>query len=574
MLALLFAGLAGCNAPQQATPDQVGSRLLDRLLAAYPDDLANKRFQVIADFEEPQQAGLFRRRPGGDPAAVGISTLRARQETGVGALRIALTSPSQQVIVEESAESEWALHQDWAPYHVLLMSVFSPRDQGGFRFSIRSGVNSPLVYEHPRVFLKTGWNLLRIDLAEVAEQIYLGDVRQVRFWCDPLDSPIELYLDDIILADNTRELLPNPDSTPGRFSVTSRGRRLVVTVMDRFELVFARGRIRQWFDLTSDPQRMHNLAGNGCLGPTPVIAGAGGGTVVVDDAQWLRLGPLAESYQSMVEASPLRVVIHGEWRFGSPDSPINEASPYHRWVYSIYRGGQVYVECGGSIQGLDEQEIGMVFGCDGAAGFQRAIHRTADGPEGVPYALFSQSPHTGSADFLVVPSRRLGVQTLENADDPRRCMLYRVPVEADQFLFTGLMRVWPNDIDGPAQAGPMALAYTRPVPIAVDTGRLVRTDSGDFDHDGYSEARGYYVLQLDGRVAKVRLDGGKRLRFSPAFKLVDVADHDVWVYVNGRQIRQTHRDVYGNLLFEIPGIISQEILIEITATRRQARPEP
>lgn len=569
---LLLSCAAGCRIPGAAAVDQAAR--LDQLVTAYPEDLANREFEILADFEDPKQASLFHREP--DRAADGavISTARAQQETGVGALKISLANSTQQVLAADSPESQWALHQDWAPYQLLLMSVYSPRDQGGFRFSVQSGTNTPLVYEHPRIFLKAGWNRLRIDLAEVAENVYLGDVRQLRFWCDPLDSPIELFLDDLILADNTRELMTNADSAPGEFSVKTQGRRLVVTSAERFELVFSRGRIRQWFDLAADPQRMHNLAGDGNLGPSPVVVGPDGTVLVDEPMQWMNLGMLAESFQGLVESSPLRVVVRGEWRFGSADKPISEASPHHTWVYSIYREGEVFVECSGVVPGLNTTSVGMVFGCDGAAGFE---HRAGapgqnDPARGIPYVLFSQKPQAGNADLLVVPSKPLMLQGLENPQESRLCALYRLPIENDQFLFTGMMRVWPNDIDSPAQAGPMALAYTKPVPISVDTGQLVKTDPGDYDRDGFSEARGYYVLQLDGRVAKVRLDGQQHLRFSPVFKVVDIADHDVWVYVDGRQIKNTQRDAEGNLLFEIPGVIAREVLIEITATKRQAQP--
>ncbi|MBI4580944.1 MAG: hypothetical protein HY718_14650, partial [Planctomycetes bacterium] len=470
---LLGTAAGGCKAPPLGGQDTTGPKVLDRLVAAYPEDLgATRRFQVIADFEDPRQASLFRREPDGDAEAVGISTLRAQQETGVGALRISLLNATQQIVAADSPGASWGLHQDWAPYNLLLFSVFSPRDQGGLRFSIRSGMNRPLLYEHPRIFLKAGWNRIRVDLADVAEQVYLGDIREVRFWCDPLDSPVELFLDDIILADNSRELMAGKDHAPGELSVKAAGRRLVVTSAERFELVFSRGRIRQWFDLASDRQRMHNLTGGGCMGPTPVLIGKDGSVQVDQPSQWARLGPLAESYQTLVEASPLRVVIHGEWRFGKPDSPFDENAPYHRWVYSIYRGGEVYFECSGLIRGADATEVGMVVGCDGSAGFQRTIQQpqaSTGRTEQVSCVLFSQPPEVGSADLLVVPSRGPAAQVLENPSDPRLCVLYRVPVEADQFVFTGLMRVWPSDIDSLTQAAPMAMAYARPLPISVDT---------------------------------------------------------------------------------------------------------
>ena len=88
-------------------------------------------------------------------------------------------------------------------------------------------------------------------------------------------------------------------------------------------------------------------------------------------------------------------------------------------------------------------------------------------------------------------------------------------------------------------------------------------------NDGFSESRGHYVLQLDGQVAKVRIDGSDRPRFSPVFKLVDVADRDVWVYMDGRQIKDIYRDDDGNLLFAVPGVVGREVLIEVTSRVRE-----
>jgi hypothetical protein len=68
---------------------------------------------------------------------------------------------------------------------------------------------------------------------------------------------------------------------------------------------------------------------------------------------------------------------------------------------------------------------------------------------------------------------------------------------ADDFTFAGMLRVWPTDIDTPAQATPFAEDYTHPMPIGVDVGQLVQTDPGDFNNDGYSESRGR-VSELSG----------------------------------------------------------------------------
>jgi hypothetical protein len=290
-----------------------------------------------------------------------------------------------------------------------------------------------------------------------------------------------------------------------------------------------------------------------------------------DHTQWSGLGATVESYQSLLDANPLRAIIVGEWRFGPPGEPVTDANPYHRWTYTIYPDGRVYVECCGAARGatFEPRGLGIAFSCDGDSGFIRHVAEGEPGPEPgpvgrEPYVLFSRSER-GQADLLIVPSRPLVVQTLRAVEDPRLSVLWRLPVEGDRFLFTALMRVWPPDVDTPRAAEPIVIDYCHPLPIAVDTGRLVRTDEGDINNDGFSEANGNYVLQLDGNVAKVRVAGQPHRRFSPTFKIVDVANRQVWVYMNGRQIRDIHRDRNGDVLFVIPGVVTDETLIEVTA---------
>jgi len=567
------AAMTGCQTPPSGegySPDLAPT--LDRIVAAY-DDLASKRFEVLASFERPAEETLFRLEPPGGPGAVGMSTERARVETGVGALKMSLVRSSQRVVCADSPDSEWGLPRDFSAYHLLLFSVFSPRNLGGFRFSARSGTDLPLTYEHPRVLLNPGWNLIRIDVGDLGGRIDLTDVRELRFGCDPLETPVDLYLDDVILVDNAREIFASAEREPGDLYVRTQGRRLVAGAIDRFELVFSRGQVRQWFDLGHDPARTHNLLGTGFLGPTPVVVpNDAPATVVLDDAsQWSGLGITVESYQSLVEATPLRVVVQGQWRFCSPDAPPTDRSPSHRWVWSIYRDGRVYVECGGTARAeqFDPPGVGVAFCCDGDLGFTREMVEGRPEPGRQAHRrecsiLFSQSG-PGQADLLIVPFTPLTARPLENPRDPRLCGLWNVPIQGDHFLFAAMIRVWPPDIDPVEQAAD----YRNPLPITLDAGQLVQTDPGDLDNDGFSESGGYYVFQLDGNIAKVRITGRRQLRFSPVFKLVDVANRHVWVYLDGRLIRDLYRDEDGNVWFEVPGVISHEALLEVTSRLRQ-----
>ena len=69
---------------------------------------------------------------------------------------------------------------------------------------------------------------------------------------------------------------------------------------------------------------------------------------------------------------------------------------------------------------------------------------------------------------------------------------------------------------------------------------------------------------------EARISGRRYLRFSPLFKLVNVAERDVWVYVDGRQV-ETYRDAKGNVLFEVKGMIAGEALVEVTSSIKPAK---
>lgn len=573
---MISAMLAGCGLRLgQPTIPGRGPPTMDRLVAAY-DDLGNRRLQIIADFESAVQAGLFRPVEGAAGCTAGISTERAREQTGVGALKMVFSGPGQRVAAEDRTDSDWTLHRDWSRFNLLIVSVYSPRRLGGFTVSLSSGVQPRMVYVHPRVLLESGWNLLRIDLDEASERVDLADIRQLAFSCDPLDAPVELFADDVVLTDNTRELYAAGDRESGDLYVLQRGRQLVVGSVERFEVAFAQGRIRRWFDPVSDSARNHNLVGSGSLGPMPVVLHSETHSKVAldDPSQWNRLGTAAEVRQLLLEATPLRAVVECRWRFSSAVASSGEDGPSHHWVYTVYHDGRIYVGCDGTARGPEFQPpgLGVAFCCDGDQGFRRQVIESnrpvaAGAPIRASYALFSR-PGDRQADLLIVPFLPIPARMLENAADSRQCVLWEAPVHDERFSFAAMLRLWPGDVDSPLQAGPMAADYWQPMPLAVDSGRLVRTEEGDLDNDGYNESRGEFVLRLDGTTGRVRVDARRGLRFSPVFKIVEVAGSDVWVYVDGKLLRAVYRDAADHVLFAVPGVISGEVLIEVLARKQ------
>lgn len=576
--AVLPAALTGCGQPSAAPAVQTGGggasgETLDRMIASY-DDLASRKFQVLADFEDPTQAALFRREPAGSGDAPAVSSEQARRETGTGALKMPLYTSAQRIIAEDTPDSGWSLHRDWRGYDLLLMSVFSPRRIGGFRVEVRGGTARPLTCELPRMMLDTGWNLIRVDLADLVDRVDLAHVRAVTFGCDQLETPVDLYLDDLILVDNARDLFGSPDAPAGSLYVRSVGRGLIVGAVDRFELVISRGQIRRWLDPGGDHSR--NLVGIGPLGPVPVVLPGGQvNNVQMDDpAQWNPLGIAAQVQQTLLETTPLHAVVSCDWRFGLPGGGGSGA--VHRWVYTIYRDGRIYVECSGTlaVPSWKPDGVGMMFCCDSDAGFSRRVvdvNATTPAPPGAPrFCVFARAGR--KPDLLVVPFRPLAGFELDSEQDPRVCVLWRLEPPNDRFTFAAMLHVGligAEDIENDAV---LAADYTHPLPLALDAGRFVRTDPGDFDGDGFAEARGHYVLELDNGSAAVRVQGEPYVRNQPLFKIVDVAGRNVWVYADGKQIREVHRLRDGGVIFEVPGPIGSERLVEITS--RPIAPAP
>lgn len=585
---LALAGLgygvaAGC-APAGGSYHRPLEPVADRMVRAYAD-LASGRFLIIADFEAVEQGAIFRLAVPTAAAYVGIVPERARPETGAGSLKARFAGEKQELIVEDSGQGNWTLPKDWSRFHLLLVSVYSPRMVAGFVLAVRSGTDKPRECVQRGLVLREGWNLLRIDIDDLAERIDVADVRQLRFGCPATDSPVDLYFDDMVLADNGRDVLGSPSGPPGDLYVRTEGRRIRVGAVERFELAFSRGRITQWFDLGADPNRIHNLSGGGPVGPAPVWVAEDldTATPLDEESGWERFGVGVEAFQKLVEASAVRAIVWGEWRFGPPAAVTSAAGtegPFCRWVYAVYPTGRVCFEFAGTAgaPGGTADRLGYVVSCAEGKGFRRSVFSTAEGggassgtatTNGVLY----HRDGTSQADLLFSFFRATTAplaRAIRHNEEPRMGTLFYGGSPSGIAVWAGMINVWPHDIDGLPQALPIATDYANPMPVTTDAGRLVPTDPGDLDNDGFNEARGHYTLEPDGNAVKVRLDGHRRMRFNPAFKIMDTADCDVWAYVDGLEIRPIARDADNNAIFQIPRVLDRETLVEVTTRRKTA----
>lgn len=589
----MFALVGGCELLQ---PPGDGGRapvagqtslppVLEQMRKAYPD-LASGRFISLADFESPGQVGLFRTvgRDGteGDRPQPALSILHNRNETGVGSLKVRLERPDDRLLFDGKRSAQLALIRDWRNYALLLVSVFAPPEGISIEFSVQSGEPKPIQWKRT-IHVTKGWNLWRLDLDTLGDTIDLADVRALGWQAPQLKAPVEFYLDDIILADNTRQIV-GENAGPEELHVFTRGRRIHVCARDRFELAFLDGQIAAWRDLGGE-----NLVDTGGLGPWPVPLSADwatrpGAPVTYDDPQlFASWGPAAAATQRLVEVSTHRVVLEGEWRFANPpasqpsDAVTAAPPPGHTWRYVVYPSGTIYiaVQSRAPAAGWSAPRVGYALGLDARRNFRRIEPPgAAPGADRASFALLARAGK-GRADLLWTwpKGAALAQQRELVSADERRLAVIAGDVEAGSVVeTTHLLRIWPPDIDAAPEGESFTRDYQNPARITATVGQ-VRTDiPGDANHDGFNEAEGCYELALVDGALRFDFDPGAALRFDPVFRVHEAAGRQCWVYVRGRAVQDLGRDHEQNLLFHLGHVSGAKVALEVHTASAAGQP--
>lgn len=577
-LAALLAALAGCEWFQPAQPASPAaasrpklSPILERMRQTYPD-LQTGPFISLADFESPGQVLLFRTlradgtQPDDQPT---LSILRSRNETGAGGLKVVLRGPDDRLVFDGARSSELALIRDWRPYALLLMSLYGPPGGAVVEFTVTSGEAQPRHWTRT-LRLKPQWNLVALDVATIGDHVDLADVRALGWRVPGATGGVELFVDDVILADN-RRWVRGEGAAPGELYAFTRGRRLYVGARDRFELALADGIIVRWQDASGE-----NLCDVGGLGPWPVPlpdgwAAPDAAPIAYDDPQlYAGWGPVVATSQTLVEATPARVVVTGEWRWRSvaaqPDTST-APEPGHRWTYTLYPSGALHVQLDSTAPpgGWGQPRVGYALGLDGRRGFTAPRMDTV--PDAPALVLLAR-PQPGRADLLWTWPERGALPLRRDfaSQDERRIatIVGEVPAAAEVHS-VHLLRVWPADLDGPPEAASLAADYARPAQVRVLAGRLVTDAAGDRDGDGFNEGEGLFELELADNVLRFTFDPGKVVRFEPRFRVHGTAGRKCWVYARGRPVEPSWRDRGDLLLFELPRTSAGTITVEVHA---------
>ncbi len=629
VMAIALCAVAGCELMGRRGAEQ-GGPTAERMRAAYPDLKSGRMTILADFERPDDGELLRIESGGADVEDADqprVSIFRSRNDTGAGGLKVTLP-PAAGASPSAAAPTLWfdarrseslGLVRDWRPYTILLWSVYGPDEGARLTFTLHSG-DQPGPAWSTTVRALRGWTLVRIDLAEAGERIDLADVRAMSWKLqDGGGEPVDLYFDDFVLADNTEVILAPSDSSGAMYAVRA-GRRLYIGAPGRYELAFADGQIAAWHEpgiaaalpaaadtsapdsIDSSPPSETSLQGQGSssggaqppespptppalprlgapnltvpsgLGPWPAALAAGwhdpGQQVSAADdprmfANW---GEQVTIGQEVLEATPFRVAVRGQWRFRRTEGETDQATPPqpgHTWTYTLYPSGQVYLHLESHPAGAawPAPLLGLAAVVDARRGFEPVRGRS----EGEAFALLARSGE-GQADLLWVPARTelAAMQRLVEPDDGRRLTLVLGAVEPEERHESAhLLRFWPLDINSAAEAGSMAADYAERARVQPTSGSVLTDVPGDLNGDGFNESQGCYELAADAGVLRFTFDPAGRLRYQPVFRVQGTQGLRTWVYVDGRIVQSTGRDAQGRLLILLPDVISRALSVEV-----------
>lgn len=573
-LALGALAVSGCRTTGHAP----GATRIDRLMNTY-SALGTGRFVVVADFEDPVHMELVTFSATSPRAKFAHDDRGGRPETGRGCLKVTAASAADAVILSNRASSSWYLKRDWRGYDSLILAVKSPKRGISVDITISSGSDQNRTATGTTLRLRPGWNVLRLQLADVAEHIAIDDVRELRLRFPGVDGPTDLYLDDLILTADRATVFGEVNNTSGGLYVQRVAKRLNVGTGGSFELTFANGQIVRWFDLATDPHRLHNLVQGGTLGPTPVVLDDSPNS----DTGFGPLGSAVLAEQRLLEATAVRVVIECVWYFvEDPDAPIDQR-PRHRRLYTIYPTGELFV----SVDATVANEVWS----PPNVGLEITLAPPADGPHdvgigSVPAATTTYAPYAwaGSSSqggylLYVVPTRE-ATATIVTRTDPET---HRLSLVATGGQPQAGLRSWHGVIvlrlDGrnatSHEAAATASAYAAPPKLDLELGSPSGTDAfGRNLEAGYDRATGSYVLVPEAGRLRLKLRSDNTRPVAPAFTVHGTAGLDAWVYVNYVLHVPTARDRTGNLIFQLPKGLPPQTPVEVLIRRPQGPSSP
>lgn len=537
----------------------------DRLMRTYPE-LASGRFAVIADFENPAHMELFQLIGVSEDARCKLSPKHGRKATGKNGLMFRAASPDDTIVVNNRHATAWYLKRNWTDYDLLMLTVNSPENNLALQLLLVSGTGERVQSAFSSIRLERGWNILRLDLADIGEHVALDDIQELQLSIEGLERATTLSIDDIILTSSRKTLLGNPQVGDGRLFAQRVGRRLTIGSAGRFEITFANGQIVRWHNLETDPHRLVNLVEGTTLGPTPVWLD------VPDDRDAQSMfGRYVSIRPHIVELNPIRAVLTCEQRFMDDPNRPSDDRPFRRWTYTIYPSGQIYASVTSTTATRQHatHRVGLDVNCSSDRDDvirTQSLATAETGETATPAHGYFYSPARQAGLLYVVAGAHRASQIIERFDPVARLSTLEAICDVNEEPVTHwstLLHLHNGPMMSQEAASIISRNFAHPPQLKVEIGSVADTFDGRPLVNGFDRHSGTYVLTAERGRLRFSLDGRDSAIVAPAFRIIGTATPQVWIYVNHLIHDRVFRAEDGTVLFQLPGTIDSRTLIEV-----------
>jgi hypothetical protein len=509
---------------------------------------------IVADFQDEKHLDLFRMEGTAQESGCTVDRTAGRAETGRNALVCTAASPGDEIVVGNTEGARWYLKRDWRAFDLLLVSVHSPHGALRLEAMVSSGSGGQRTSAHTSITLDKGWNVLRLDLAELGELVSLDDVQEVRWAFSGIDRPTRVTFDDIVLTSNREDVFGDSRNAVGGLYAQRAGRRWDVGAGGKFELTFAHGQITAWYNLAADPNRVRNLVQGTSLGPAPVVISADGSEM----GDFTGLGETVAATQRLIEASRVRVVVTSEWRFVDALDRSADGRPFQRWTYTIYPTGQVFVavEATARTETWVPPGLGLAVSVASATGQDWSIAAE----EGV----MARNAAADASLIFAVAGATTPIVAHPDPKAKRVSLIARTGIDAAVTSWNAMIGV--GSAAEPSSAAKIS-SYLAPERIRLEQGRPVNAKSGGGRDVTPVRAGGCYEIEAEQGRVRFTLEGKRRPLIAPCFEVSQAGDGTCWVYVDHLIHEATARSHEGDLIFQVPGTVDRRVVVEVLCNR-------
>jgi hypothetical protein len=442
LITLLLNALSCSNNSRLFSPNSSITSLADssqsitnQQLLAYPV-LSENPYLVLYNFEDQNEL---------DDAAISnqskesakISWSGSPIATGSGALAINIRRPGNISTVIDPAI------RNWSDFNLLLLAVFNQGSSSQMKLAFSDSDNRSAAIS---CYLEKNWNKLQVDLRKISSKINLSRVRKIEITLTASSSGT-VIIDDLILTNALNMILGSLEGQPTVMYAYSTGPWFHIGCHTRYEIVIHHGKITSWFDLSQDPRKKQNLLPTDNQGLNFFQESDNLSQTSIPENSFLK------SSQTLVESLSANRIKLTANLFFSNKSPSDQ--PDQTFTYLISPDGLITFEIS-SPKGLPPK-ISLDMPLNARLGFEPVIgkihNQGISKPFSVDYILARRMAKNAGSDFLFTldPSAAsddpIRASVKSNNDKSIIRLLLTKKILPNETSITGMMRIWPDNID-------------------------------------------------------------------------------------------------------------------------------